>query len=330
MAKKVFVTHQLPGERIHDLAQYCEMNVWMGPGLLSPQGLREELEGCQGLVCLLTDRIDRGLVQDMPDLEFISSMSVGVDHVDLPALNERGIPLGHTPGVLVNTTADLAFALLLASARRLGEADRFVRQGNWTAENAWSPDFFTGKDVSGATLGIVGLGEIGQAVARRAAGFDMRVLAWNRSPRDVPGVESVSLEELLLRSDFVSLHVALTPETRNLLGAEQINMMKPGAVLVNTARGGLVDEEALGAALSDGRVYAAGFDLSSATVEAIRGGWTDLVIDQQQWLQGYLPILQICLSHNYAFTGLHVDTGAGFAHADNVELLADLVGEQIR
>jgi glyoxylate reductase len=261
MAKKVFVTHQLPGERIHDLAQYCEMNVWMGPGLLSPQGLREELEGCQGLVCLLTDRIDRGLVQDMPDLEFISSMSVGVDHVDLPALNQRGIPLGHTPGVLVDTTADLAFALLLASARRLGEADRFVRQGNWTAENAWSPDFFTGKDVSGATLGIVGLGEIGQAVARRAAGFDMRVLAWNRSPRDVPGVESVSLEELLLRSDFVSLHVALSPETRNLLGAEQISMMKPGAVLVNTARGGLVDEEALGAALSDGRVYAAGFDV---------------------------------------------------------------------
>jgi len=261
MTKKIFVTHQLPGDRIHDLAQYCDMNVWMGPGLLSPQGLREELAGCHGLICMLTDRIDSALLDAMPDLEFVSSMSVGVDHVDVGALTERGIPLGHTPGVLVDTTADAAFALLLAAARRLGEADRFVRQGNWTMENAWSPDFFTGKDVSGATLGIIGLGEIGQAVARRAAGFDMKVLAWNRSPREVPGVENVSLEELLLRSDFVSLNVALTTETRNLLNAERIAMMKPGAVLVNTARGGLVDEQALGEALSSGHVYAAGFDV---------------------------------------------------------------------
>ncbi len=261
MSKRVFVTHQLPGERIHDLAQHCDMNVWMGPGLLSAEGLREELEGCQGLVCLLTDRVDRALVDAMPDLEFVSSMSVGVDHVDVAALNERGIPLGNTPGVLVDTTADAAFALLLAAARRLGEADRFIRQGNWSAENAWSPDFFTGKDVTGATLGVIGLGEIGQAVARRAAGFDMKVLGWNRSPREVPGVDSVSLEELLLRSDYVTIHVALTDETRNLLDAGRIAMMKPGAVLVNTARGGIVDEAALGEALASGHVYAAGVDV---------------------------------------------------------------------
>jgi glyoxylate reductase len=261
MSKRVFVTHQLPGERIHDLAQHCDMNVWMGPGLLSAKGLREELAGCQGLVCLLTDRVDRALVDAMPDLEFVSSMSVGVDHVDVAALNERGIPLGNTPGVLVDTTADAAFALLLAAARRLGEADRFIRQGNWSAENAWSPDFFTGKDVTGATLGVIGLGEIGQAVARRAAGFDMKVLGWNRSPREVPGVDSVSLEELLLRSDFVTIHLALTDQTRNLLDASRIAMMKPGAVVVNTARGGIVDEAALAEALASGHIYAAGVDV---------------------------------------------------------------------
>ena len=261
MTKKVLVTHRLPGERIHDLAHCSDVNVWMGPGLLSAAGLREELAGCHGLVCMLTDRIDRALIDAMPDLEFVSSMSVGVDHVDVAALTARGIPLGNTPGVLVDTTADAAFAMLLAAARRLGEADRFVRQGNWSQENAWSPDFFTGKDVTGATLGIIGLGEIGQAVARRAAGFDMRVLAWNRSPREVPGVENVSLEELLLRSDFVTVHVALTDDTRNLLDAEKIAMMKPGAVLVNTARGGIVDEAALAAALSGGHLYAAGIDV---------------------------------------------------------------------
>lgn len=261
MSKKVLVTHQLPGEGIHELAQHCEMNVWMGPGLMSPAALREELAGCQGLVCLLTDRLDRDLLDSMPGLEFVSSMAVGVDHVDVEAFTERGIPVGHTPGVLVETTADTAFALLLASARHLVEADHFVRMGNWSPENAWSPDFFTGKDVGGATLGIIGLGEIGQAVARRAQGFGMQVLGWNRTPREIDGVDNVDMEELLLRSDFVSVHVALKEETRNLLDARRIAMMKPGAVLVNTARGGIVDEAALAEALGSGHLYAAGIDV---------------------------------------------------------------------
>jgi len=261
MTKNVFVTHQLPGERIQELAPHCALTVWPGPGLLSSAGLRDGLAGCQGVVCLLTDRIDQELLRTLPDLEFVSSMSVGVDHIDVRALSERGIPVGHTPGVLVDTTADAAFALLLAAARRLGEADRFVRAGKWRPENAWSPEFFVGKDVSAATLGIVGLGAIGQAVARRAAGFGMRVLSWSRSAHEVPGVERVSLEELLLRSDFVSVHVALTEETRNLLDEEKIAMMKPGAVLVNTARGGIVDEHALARALDSGHVYAAGIDV---------------------------------------------------------------------
>lgn len=261
MTKRVFVTHQLPGERIHELAKHCDVNVWMGPGLLSARGLKEELQGCQGLICLLTDDISTEVIAAAPQLEFVSSMSVGVDHVDVPALTSRGIPLGNTPGVLVDTTADAAFALMLAAARRLGEADRFVRQGSWRPETAWAPDFFTGKDVSGATLGILGLGAIGQAMARRAAGFGMRVLAWSRTERDVPGVEGVSLDELLLRSDFVSVHVALNDDTRMLLDAEKIALMKPGAVLVNTARGGIVDEAALAEALTTGHLYAAGIDV---------------------------------------------------------------------
>ncbi len=261
MSKKIFVTHQLPGKRIHDLAQLCEANVWMGPGLISAPALREELAECEGVLCLLTDQIDCQLLNEMPNLKYISSMSVGVDHIDIAAATERAIPVGNTPGVLVETTADAAFALLLAAARRVAEADRYVRQGNWLQENAWTPDFFTGKDVSGATLGIVGLGEIGQAVARRAQGFGMDVLAWSRSDRRVAGVESVSLEELLLRSDFVSVHTALTPDTHNLLSADRIAMMKPGAVLINTARGGIVDESALAAALVRGDLYAAGIDV---------------------------------------------------------------------
>ncbi|TXS93976.1 D-glycerate dehydrogenase [Parahaliea maris] len=261
MNKKVFVTHQLPGERIHELAELCDLNLWMGPGLLPPEELREELEDCHGLLCLLTDRLDSSVIAGAEHLEFVSSMSVGVDHIDVNAMSARGIPVGNTPGVLVDTTADTAFALLLAAARRVGEADRFVRQGNWREENAWAPDFFTGKDVSGATLGIVGLGAIGQAVAKRAQGFGMEVLGWSRSGRDVPGVNSVSLDELLLRSDFVSVHTALVPETRHMLDAERIASMKPGAVLVNAARGGIVDEVALAEALVRGHLYAAGIDV---------------------------------------------------------------------
>jgi glyoxylate reductase len=261
MTKTVLVTHRLPGERIHQLNRYCKLRQWTGPGLLSAAGLRRELAGCQGLVCLLTDRVDGALLAAMPELEFVSSMSVGVDHIDVVAMTDRGIPVGNTPGVLVDTTADAAFALLLAAARRLGEADRFVRRGDWVAENAWSPDFFTGKDVSGATLGIIGLGAIGRAVARRAAGFGMRVLAWNRSPVSQAGVEVVCLDELLRASDFVSVHVALAPATRRLIDREKIALMKPGAVLVNTARGGIVDEFALAGALADGSLFAAGVDV---------------------------------------------------------------------
>ncbi|WP_439108088.1 2-hydroxyacid dehydrogenase [Congregibacter sp.] len=258
---KVLVTHQLPGEQIHQLPDHCDMNVWMGPGLLPAAGLKDELADCEGLLCLLTDRVDEALLDAHPQLRFIASMSVGVDHIDVTAATARGICVGNTPGVLVETTADASFALMLAAARRLVEADRFVRGGHWRAENAWSPEFFTGKDVAGSTLGIVGLGEVGQAVARRAAGFGMKVIAWNRSPRAVPGVEAVELDDLLASSDFVSINVALGEETRNLIDARRLGLMKRDAVLVNTARGGIVDEQALADALSHDRLAAAGLDV---------------------------------------------------------------------
>ena len=258
---KVFVTHQLPGNRIQTLCQRSDMNVWLGPGLLPAADLRKELVDAHGVVCLLTDHIDRALLESLPKLRFISSMSVGVDHIDLTAATERGIPVGHTPGVLVETTADTTFALLMAASRRVAEADHFIRQGQWRPENAWSPDFFVGKDIAGATLGIVGLGAIGSAVARRAGGFGMQVLGWNRTPRDVPGVEQVALENLLTRSDFVAITVALSDDTRNLINAQRIALMKKDAVLINTARGGIVDEDALARALAGGRLFAAGIDV---------------------------------------------------------------------
>lgn len=258
---KVLITHQLPGERVHALADHCELNVWMGPGLLPADALAEEMIGCTGLLCLLTDRIDAPFLDAHPELRFVSSMSVGVDHIDVAAATARGIPVGNTPGVLVETTADASFALLLAASRRLVEADRFVRGGHWRVENAWSPDFFVGKDVAGATLGIVGLGEVGQAVARRAAGFGMRVLGWNRSEREVAGVEMRSLDELLAESDFVSINVALSDDTRGLIDARRIGLMRSDAVLVNTARGGIVDEVALADALAHGGLAAAGIDV---------------------------------------------------------------------
>ena len=258
---KVFASQQLPGDALDRLAAHCELEVWREPTPVPAQVLAERLHDCTGLLCLLTNRVDRQLLAECPGLLYVSSMSVGVDHVDVAALTERGIPLGNTPGVLVDTTADLSMALLLAAARRIPEADRYVRDGQWKPERPWFPDMFVGKDVAGATLGIVGLGEIGQAVARRARGFGMRVIGWTRSGRVVDAVEAASLEQVLAQADFVSVNVALYDDTRMLINAAAIAGMKPGAVLVNTARGGIVDEHALAQALRSGALFAAGIDV---------------------------------------------------------------------
>lgn len=261
MLKKVVITQPLPEEYLSELAGHCDMVVLDRLKPLSDGRARDELASCQGLICVLTDAITGPLLDTMSKLEFVSSVSVGVDHIDVQTLTKRSIPVGHTPGVLVDATADVAFGLLVAAARRLAESDRFIREGSWCAENRWSADFFLGKDVSGATLGIIGLGAIGQAMARRAAGFDMRVISWTPSGRNVPGVRNVSLEELLMHSDFVSVHLALTSKTRDFLNAEKVAAMKPGAVLINTARGGIVNEVALAQALDCGHLYAAGLDV---------------------------------------------------------------------
>lgn len=258
MAPRVFVTRQLPGDALERLRGQVDMDLWEGDGAPPATVLRERCRACEGLLCLLTDRVDAALLDACPNLRVVSSMSVGVDHVEVPALNARRIPLGYTPGVLVETTADLAFALMLAAARRVVESDRFLRAGNW---RRWEPDMLLGRDVHGATLGIIGLGAIGQAVARRARGFGMRLVGWSRSGQSREGVEILPLERVLAESDFVSIHVALTDETRNLLDARAIAGMKPGAILVNTARGGIVHEGALHDALASGRLAAAGLDV---------------------------------------------------------------------
>ena len=257
----VFATRALPGDAFRRLPERVTLRVWPGPGAPAADALREGAREAEGLLCLLTDRVDGALLESCPRLRVVSSCSVGLDHVDLAAAAARGIPVGHTPGVLTETTADLAFALLLAAARRIPEADRFARDGSWTPARSWEPELLLGRDVHGATLGIVGLGAIGRAVARRAAGFGMRVLGWARSGRGVSGVTLVSLEELLRESDFVSVHVALTDETRGLLGAAALGAVKRGAILINTTRGGVVDERALVGALRDGRLAAAGLDV---------------------------------------------------------------------
>ncbi len=212
-------------------------------------------------MCLLTDRIDAALLEGCERLRVISTVSVGVDHIDVDAARSRGIAVGHTPGVLTETTADLTFALLLAAARRVGEGDRMVRAGEWVPERVWEPDMLLGSDLHGATLGLLGLGAIGRAVARRAQGFGMRVLGFNRTPRDVAGVEIRPLSQVLREADFLSVHVARAPKTMGLVGARELAMMKPSAVLVNTARGGIVDEVALADALESGRLAGAGLDV---------------------------------------------------------------------
>jgi glyoxylate reductase len=260
-APRVFATRALPGGVLADLATRVELVTWPERRAPTPPELAAHASASDGLLCLLTDCIDGGLLDACPRLRVVSSVSVGVDHVDLAAATERGIPIGHTPGVLTETTADLTFALLLAAARRVAEGDRWVRAGEWVPERVWEPDMLLGRDVHGATLGLIGLGAIGQAVARRAAGFGMRVVAWSRTRRELPGIEWLELPDLLAAADFVSVHVALNDDTRGLLDAAALARMKRTAVLVNTARGGIVDEDALAEALRDGRLAGAALDV---------------------------------------------------------------------
>lgn len=263
--RSIFVTRNLPGDAVARLAQHVAIDQW--PGDLPPpyDELTRRAASADGIICLLTDRIDAALLAAAPSLRAIANVAVGYDNIDVAAATARGIPVGNTPGVLTETTADLAFALILACARRIVEADRFLRDGRW---RTWDPNLLLGHDVFGATLGIVGYGKIGRAVARRARGFDMRVLYTSRTEasNDSPG-ERVELDALLRESDFVSLHVPLTPETKRMIGERELRLMKRTAILVNTARGGVIDQPALVRALEAGWIAGAGLDV--AEVEPI-------------------------------------------------------------
>jgi glyoxylate reductase len=257
---RVFASRELPGADWGRVREVAELRVWEGADGVPRAVLLEEAARCAGLVVTLVDRVDAELLGRAPRLRVVSTCSVGVDHVDLAAASARGIRVGYTPGVLTDATADLAFALLLAAARRIPEADRFVREGRW--QKAWEPDLLLGRELAGATLGVVGLGAIGQAVARRAAAFGMRAVGWTPSGRSVAGVERAeSLSALLAQADVVSIHVARTPQTLGLIGARELAGTKRGALLVNTARGGIVDEDALCAALASGQLGGAALDV---------------------------------------------------------------------
>ena len=260
---KVFVTRMIPEKGQSMVTDFCDAEVW--PDELPPSRaiLLERVRGIEGLLCLLTDRID-GEVMDAagPGLKVISNHAVGVDNIDLPAATRRGIPVGNTPGILTNATADFAFALILAAARRVVEGERFVRDGRW---KTWGPSLLLGTDVFGATLGIIGYGRIGQALAKRASGFEMRILYYDpslESPNPYLPGKPVGFETLLGEADFVSLHTPLTEETHHLIDDYALALMKPSAVLINTSRGPVVDPQALYRALKQRRIFAAALDVT--------------------------------------------------------------------
>jgi len=261
----VFVARRIPDEGLAMVTAACAADVWTEELPPPRDELLRRVAGCDGILTLLTDRVDDELLDAAgPGLRVVSNYAVGYDNVDVPACARRGIAVGNTPGVLTETTADLAWALLMAAARRLPEGDRYVRAGQW---RTWGPMLLLGPDVYGATIGIVGFGRIGQAVAQRAKGFGMEILYHDltRLPESVTrrlGATYVSLEDLLARSDFVSLHVNLSEETRHLINANTLAVMKPTAILVNTSRGGVVDQIALADALRDGTIWAAALDVT--------------------------------------------------------------------
>jgi glyoxylate reductase len=264
---RVFVTRRLPGDALARLEAHAEVDLW--PSELPPayEELTSRAKAADGLICMLTDRIDADLIEAAKQLRVVSQMAVGYDNIDVASAATRGIPVGHTPGVLTDATADLTLALILAVARRITEAERFLREGHW---QTWDPNSLLGLELRGATIGIIGYGKIGQAVAQRASAFGARIVYANRSPVEHEVGEQVDLRDLLRTADIVSLHVPLTPDTTNMIGPRELGLMKPTAFLINTARGGIVDQAALVRALHEGQIAGAGLDV--AAVEPIPAG----------------------------------------------------------
>ncbi len=261
---RVFITRQIMQEALDLIDEAAEMEVWPDEDPPSPDVLRGKASTVDGILTNIMDRVDVPLLDGAPRLKIISQLAVGLDNVDVAEATRRGIPVGYTPGVLAKATADVAFALLMSAARRISESERWVRTGQWTL--AFHPLRWLGVDIHEKTLGIIGMGQIGLEMARRGRGFDMKILYHSRTRR--PDLEAehglvyVDLPTLLAESDFVSLHVPLTLETRHYIGEAELRRMKPTAILVNAARGPVVDSRALYTALKEGWIYAAGLDVT--------------------------------------------------------------------
>lgn len=263
MAPKIYVTRVVFDEALIQLKHEARIEMNPDDRALSKAEVMERLHDADGAMTMLTDPIDREVLQSAPRLKITSNVAVGFNNIDVAAATDLGVMVTNTPGVLTETTADFAWILLMAAARRVVEGDVFIRAGKW---KAWSPTMFLGRDVHGKTLGIIGLGRIGKAVARRAAGFNMKVIFHNPRPvaenviREL-GVQPVSLDELLQNSDFISLHVPLSAGTTHLLNDRTFAMMKPSCIVVNTTRGPVVDERALVRALQNKQIAGAGLDV---------------------------------------------------------------------
>jgi glyoxylate reductase len=260
---KVFVTRAIPEKGIEIIRDFCNVEVWQAELPPSRAELLRQVRGVDGLLSLLTDKIDSEVMDEAgPQLQVISNLAVGFDNIDVQAATARKIPVGNTPDVLTDATADFAFALMMAVARRIPEAEHYVREGRW---KTWGPMTLLGVDLNGATLGLVGFGRIGKAMAHRASGFDMRVIYYDPNEQESDSTMKATkadFETLLRESDFISLHTPLTLDTRHLIGSSAFSKMKPSAVLVNTARGPIVDMAALYQSLKENRIFGAGLDVT--------------------------------------------------------------------
>jgi glyoxylate reductase len=260
---KVFITRNIPDKGLELIKDFCEVDLWSDDLPPSREDLLQHVRGIDGLLCLLTDKIDDEVMDAAgPQLKVISNFAVGFDNIDIYAATARRIPVGNTPDVLTDATADFAFTLMMAVARRIPEAERYVHEGKW---KTWGPKTLLGVNIKDATLGLIGFGRIGKAVARRAVGFDMRVIYYDPTEPEISSdikALKVDFETMLKESDFISLHTPLTNETRHLINSEALSKMKPTAVLINTARGPIVDPDALYEALKEHRIFGAGLDVT--------------------------------------------------------------------
>lgn len=263
MKPKVLITRKISREIVEKIEAVCSVEMWEEEEIQIPREvLEKKIVDMEGLFCLLTETVDSDLLDKAKKLKVVSNMAVGYNNIDIEAAKQRGITVTNTPGVLTETTADLTFALLMATSRRLIEASRCLHNGEW---KTWSPMQLTGQDIFGATMGIIGMGRIGEAVAKRAKGFNMELLYHNRSRKPEVesnlGVQYLELDELLQQSDFVVVMTPYTKETVNLIAERELSLMKKSAILINTARGGIVNEEALYRALKNNEIWAAGLDV---------------------------------------------------------------------